>query len=546
LFPVERSRVTIRFPSSLHLSVHPVAALAAAAVATAVLGAGTMWVVSAWDPVLDQSAVAVTAALVVAATAAGMGWGWRRSVRAARADLEFYHRLVEDLPVGVAAVDGAHGLVVVNRQSRQRLGLAEALVTPDAFTRAVHGADIRPVDDQHQRIVDGELPYRRALRGLNTDTIAVFRPVRPVEDPTGEQVYRLQLRAGPVRDAAGAVIGAAVVNYNLTGLHEAHRQLSRHHQNTEAIASAVRAVLIRKDGPAAIITAAQTITDACVVSLFQPDGHGDLVCTACTSPEVVGYRMPTTAVSAATTCYNDGMPVWAEQVASDPRVDLATIEQLATDLGIQPTSAAWYPILSAGRCLGVLCIACPDGVPPPSTQQNNLELMASEIALALSHQDLLLELERLSGADPLTGVANRRTWQARLDREFARARREHQPLSILLIDLDHFKQYNDLHGHTAGDHHLRTVTQLWQHRLRPTDLLCRWGGEEFVVLLPECALHGAHQVAEDLRTAMPPDTTCSIGVAEWDHHESSEALVTRADSHLYDAKAAGRNRTHAH
>jgi diguanylate cyclase (GGDEF)-like protein len=112
---------------------------------------------------------------------------------------------------------------------------------------------------------------------------------------------------------------------------------------------------------------------------------------------------------------------------------------------------------------------------------------------------------------------------------------------VALLDLDHFKAYNDRHGHQAGDRLLKAAAAAWQSRLRKTDLLARYGGEEFAVLLPDCGLDNAMEIAERLRTAQP-EGTCSIGVAAWDGHEAAAQLVARADRALYAAKEGGRNR----
>ena len=142
------------------------------------------------------------------------------------------------------------------------------------------------------------------------------------------------------------------------------------------------------------------------------------------------------------------------------------------------------------------------------------------------------EVGRLARTDALTGVGNRRAWDDELPRELARSTRSGQPLCVALLDLDHFKAYNDRHGHQAGD------------RLRKTDLLARYGGEEFAVLLPDCELDSAMEIAERLRTA-PSECTCSIGVAAWDGREAATELVDRADRALYAAKEAGRDRSWA-
>jgi diguanylate cyclase (GGDEF)-like protein len=157
---------------------------------------------------------------------------------------------------------------------------------------------------------------------------------------------------------------------------------------------------------------------------------------------------------------------------------------------------------------------------------------------------LYREVERLARTDGLTGVANRRAWDDELPRELARAARSGRELCVALVDLDHFKDYNDRHGHQAGDRQLKAAAAAWQARLRKTDLLARYGGEEFAVLLPDCGLDAAMEIADRLRGAAA-EVTCSLGVACWDGREDAAQLVARADRALYAAKAAGRNRSYA-
>ena len=157
---------------------------------------------------------------------------------------------------------------------------------------------------------------------------------------------------------------------------------------------------------------------------------------------------------------------------------------------------------------------------------------------------LYQEVGRLARTDSLTGVANRRAWDEELPRELARAARSGQPVCVGLLDLDHFKAYNDQHGHQAGDRLLKECAAAWEGRLRKTDLLARYGGEEFAVLLPDCDLHDAMEIAERLRTAQP-EVTCSIGVADWNRREDVGQLTARADRALYAAKAGGRDQCRA-
>jgi diguanylate cyclase (GGDEF)-like protein len=123
----------------------------------------------------------------------------------------------------------------------------------------------------------------------------------------------------------------------------------------------------------------------------------------------------------------------------------------------------------------------------------------------------------------------------------ARVRRSRSPLCVAIVDIDHFKVYNDTHGHLAGDDLLREAAIAWDSALRAEDEIVRFGGEEFLVLLPDTEMAQACEVVERLREATPRGQTCSAGLAEWDFVESTDDLLSRADKALYLAKAGGRN-----
>jgi diguanylate cyclase (GGDEF)-like protein len=152
------------------------------------------------------------------------------------------------------------------------------------------------------------------------------------------------------------------------------------------------------------------------------------------------------------------------------------------------------------------------------------------------------ELDELARRDELTGAANRRAWEEELPSLVDRARHAGAPLCVALVDLDHFKRYNDTHGHPAGDRLLAEAAQRWRGQLRAGDVLARYGGEEFAVALPHCRGSDALGLLERLRREVPAGQTCSIGLAEWDGHEDHHAIVARADAALYRAKHAGRDR----
>ncbi|KJK19345.1 diguanylate cyclase [Pseudomonas sp. NPDC087612] len=159
------------------------------------------------------------------------------------------------------------------------------------------------------------------------------------------------------------------------------------------------------------------------------------------------------------------------------------------------------------------------------------------------------ELRALSVTDSLTGIHNRRYFQERLKAELERAQRDSQDLAVIMLDIDHFKRINDLYGHAVGDHVLRSLCQRINHRLRRTDVFCRLGGEEFMVLCPGSNAEQAYTLAMELwqgLRSVPVDgvgmVTASFGVAGWRPGEGADALLLRADSGVYAAKQAGRDR----
>lgn len=187
----------------------------------------------------------------------------------------------------------------------------------------------------------------------------------------------------------------------------------------------------------------------------------------------------------------------------------------------------------------------------PRLMQNLAELLCQRVRLS---DRLIINSEQNANVDTLTGSFNRRWLEHIYARESTRCVFNGQPLSILMLDVDRFKDYNDEHGHLAGDHALCLVVDTLGKLLRPTDSLVRYGGEEFVILLPDMALADARSVGERLRQSLDeitsfrspigilPGVTISIGVAPMQPHDDLKALIQIADQALYQAKARGRNR----
>jgi diguanylate cyclase (GGDEF)-like protein len=170
----------------------------------------------------------------------------------------------------------------------------------------------------------------------------------------------------------------------------------------------------------------------------------------------------------------------------------------------------------------------------------------------LASTDAERRLERVAATDPLTGLLNRRSMSARLLEEEARHLRTGAPFALILADVDHFKRINDAHGHAVGDRVLSSVAGVLYGSLRTQDAAARWGGEEFLLLLPDTTLDGAEEVASRLRRdvqdrlpelrGVPADVTLTFGVAAYAPVESVDACLKAADDALYRGKAEGRDR----
>jgi len=187
----------------------------------------------------------------------------------------------------------------------------------------------------------------------------------------------------------------------------------------------------------------------------------------------------------------------------------------------------------------------------PQLMQNLAELLCQRVRLS---DRLIINSEQNANIDKLTGSFNRRWLEQIYCRERTRCALDGQPLSLLILDVDRFKEYNDRHGHLAGDHALCLVVNTLGKLLRPADSLVRYGGEEFVVLLPDMAIDDARNVAERLRQSLDevrffespigrlPGVTISVGVAPMRVDDDLDVLIDAADQALYQAKEQGRNR----
>jgi diguanylate cyclase (GGDEF)-like protein len=286
----------------------------------------------------------------------------------------------------------------------------------------------------------------------------------------------------------------------------------------------------------ALCRAVLAITDSDVAAVLEPDAEGRLVITAQAGGIVKEGHEPDRDTVVWRT-FRDGRGGFFTDAGVNEGPDAAFLERT----GLR--SIHLEPLMRDGEATGVLAVGSRSVRTETRAELGALvRLLAAETASALERTDLVAALDASARTDQLTGVANRRALDEALPRGLARARREQNPISVAMIDLDHFKAYNDTYGHPAGDRLLRSAAAGWSARLRTTDLLARYGGEEFAILLPGCSRAAAADMVGDLRGALPDGVTCSIGIATWDGAEHAEVLVARADAALYKAKRDGRDR----
>ena len=225
-------------------------------------------------------------------------------------------------------------------------------------------------------------------------------------------------------------------------------------------------------------------------------------------------------------------------------------------LGVPVGRSACLPLSAHGEILGILQLCRFDEMRGAITEANRgtVVLIAEQLAMAMANLQLREQLRQQSIRDPLTGLFNRRYLEETMERELARSVRSGQPLAVVAIDVDHFKRFNDTHGHEAGDHVLVELARLIRESIRTTDIACRYGGEEFVLLLPDSPPSIAFERAEILRTLVSAlrlqfgagqheGVTISIGLASAPQDGNrADVLLRNADTALYAAKAGGRNR----
>lgn len=335
--------------------------------------------------------------------------------------------------------------------------------------------------------------------------------------------------------ASGLLVGSAIQTLVNKSRHRA--------ADVAALGVIARALTAGSDPRPELCAATQLVTDAAFVVLLEGQADGLLAATAGTEGIELGLMRidPRAEASATAEVWRTGKAIYIADAAADPRAST----RLAQLTGAN--AALCQPVVRDGRVTAVLVVGFYESRREvPEEEMFLVELLAAEIGAAIDRANLVALLDTQSRSDPLTGAANRRSWDEEIDRELARARRTGDPLTVAIIDMDHFKAYNDTFGHVAGDVLLNELVTAIRAELRTGDIVARWGGEEFALALHDCDLDQAHSIASRLLTIVPSGQTASIGLTQARAQDTPRALIERADTALYTAKAGGRNQVKAY
>jgi diguanylate cyclase (GGDEF)-like protein len=347
-----------------------------------------------------------------------------------------------------------------------------------------------------------------------------------------------QYRTAVLAVAVSSIVGLATQRLVAT-VRERAEEARERERMLEELSAVVRGLFASEQPRTDVCLAARTIGRASAALLYEPLPGGTVMrASAFAGPDdrwdaLDGTEISLQRPSAVLEVFRTGRSI---MIAEGAAADFGSAG-LWTAAG-RPRTVLYEPLLRGDETIGVLVVGWPSEIRAEGPRARVVELLAHEAAAVLMRADALSALSDQASTDPLTGLPNRRAWDARL----ADALREGARFTVAMLDLDHFKQYNDTHGHLAGDRLLKETAAMWREHVRAGDLLARLGGEEFGLLLFDCDLERAREVIERLRGDVYHDRTCSAGFAVHRAGELSERVMARADAALYEAKESGRDR----
>ena len=415
----------------------------------------------------------------------------------------------------------------------------------DAFSRARHPEDRAHTDQRSTRaIYAGDRGYQQEFRWIRDDGTVGWVSESVQIEPLGNQHWRLVGVATEITQRKQAEEELRRANHQISVRVDELERQSHELAQLNAMSDLLQVTATLEEAFAVIARGVHELFPASSGAIYQISAHG-------TTIELMSrWGMPCTAAYTTEDCWalRRGRPHYsspADAVLRCPHLRDAA-----------PHGAFCIPIFAQHDLIGLLQLGFEHAWESAEQQDRHFQIaitVAEQAGLALANLRLRETLRQQAIRDPLTGLFNRRAMEESLERELSRAIRRSMPLGIILFDLDHFKNYNDTFGHAAGDALLREVGAFLQRHVRGEDIACRYGGEEFVVILSEASLEQTHARAEMLRTGLHSlgdslrrphagRTTASFGVAAYpDHAARSDLLLQQADAALYRAKAAGRD-----
>ena len=436
-----------------------------------------------------------------------------------------FRGVFDDSPVAISLAD-EHG-----RFRQVNPALCRLLARPADQIVGRTSLDFAHRDDHHLHHAASDL--------LAASTDGIARVEKRYLRPDGE-VRWAWLAFTHVRGPQAAVWTLAHIQ-DVTDRKKASDALARTREALVAAAQVARVTQLGGDPRPVVTEHLQKLSGASSVLLIEqsPDDDDVLVITASRGrPDLRGFEFPLSESSATEHVWRTGEPLFLTHAEEHPLVS-RRLQRLTAGSALQ-----WQPVVLDGVVQAVLTITWDaDVAVVTEVERSVVEVLAAETGAALVGERLRRRLEQLGERDPLTGLLNRRGWDREAARLLGRSRATGAPLTLAVVDLDHFKAYNDTHGHHGGDALLAGFAGQAARALRGEDALARWGGEEFVLALPGCDAVEALRTVERVRAAVPGDATCSVGLAELGEQESLDDCLGRADMALYRAKALGRDRS---
>ena len=485
------------------------------------------------------------------AIATGVDITQQQSATAALRHSEQYLRdILNSIFTFVAVLSPAGILLEANRAifAAAAVPLEDAIAKPfvDAYWWSYSPTVQAQLQAAIQRVSQGEKTRMEVHSRIGAEQFIILDfALTPMFDSAG-QVNYLIASAIDITERKQAEAARQQANEQLSGWVNELEQRNREITLLTDLSDILQACLTFKDAYTAIATMVQPLFPNTSGGLYLISSSKNLV------EAVTTWGSPPEPSSSLFTPHE----CWALRRGRTHLVNSNQVGLLCPHLQ-QPLLAAeslCVPMMAQGEAIGILLLCAPELGQLTAAKKQLAITVAEHIALALANLKLRETLQDQSIRDPITGLFNRRYMEESLDREIQRCERKRQALSIIMLDVDHFKRFNDTFGHEAGDIVLRELGQFLQRYVRGSDIACRYGGEEFTLILPEASLEVCRKRAEQLRQGVRHlnlqhrhhplgAITLSIGVACFPEHGlSSEVVIRAADTALYRAKQQGRDR----